>query len=278
MSESSSDYHSEGIINDYAEHARLFDVALERYMRLNVVNEKFYPTPHLKSVVSLTDSRSVPFVEQYEKIQAKQIELEKLFELATSEDEKKDIDRALGRIDMFVLQSPKPFTKKTVLELSIPSGKLVISDCLNPIFTPVGYESAGALHNIAVNYIKNFGVATARVESSPSLVFKNDGRILIADVNDEDDNEITLDDETVAPYHRTGTYDYAIEMTDYTNWLNHGGENLDDGKSYDYTLLDVEKGRYRWIVMSHSAEFDSDLEREKNNRVVYAELELIETY
>jgi hypothetical protein len=71
---------------------------------------------------------------------------------------------------------------------------------------------------------------------------------------------------------------WAAMLTDYQNWLDHGGPDISTANEHfaveKFTVFDVTPGKYRWTVYSHADGFDIHAQ----GRVTYARLELIESY
>jgi hypothetical protein len=178
---------------------------------------------------------------------------------------------------------PEPFYGQTVVEITVPSGKLIVSDDLRrtPTFDidpqqsinyGAGCDAYSKLQAEQVN------VAYASVGNTcPSITVDADGLIQIVtlDWTQEtgpifENNEVSVG--TICTSH------WAAMATDYQHWLDNGGKPIDEANAefkFDtYFVLDVEPGKYRWTVFSHSDRFNSD----EPGRHVYAHLELIEAY
>lgn len=178
-----------------------------------------------------------------------------------------------------------PFAGPTIVELSIPSGKIIASDDLREpkhfdVEDDVCMDGAFGCDAWAKDFAKKANVGYAFVcNSSPRITIKSDGVFRVVNgVYDEEDEEKSPfeSDETVVA--EVCTDHWATMVTDYQNWLDHGGkpiEKVNEGYSFPvFTVFDVTPGKYRWTVYSHSDGFRNH----SDDRVVYAELELIEAY
>lgn len=191
-----------------------------------------------------------------------------------------DMDKAAYLISSFLFK-PEPFYGETVIELDVPSGKLVIADSLYPIFVPAAigdYNYGRGQHDTALGYAEECKVASAAVGNScPSLVQKEDGSYLLVSFNDDDEDEENEksnyeDDEKCVATVITDSW--SVELTDYQNWRDNGGEKIKVGSHHGNTVIKVTKGKYRWTVKSHAdgwSHYDF-------NRAEFATLELIEAY
>jgi hypothetical protein len=187
-----------------------------------------------------------------------------------------DMQSASLNIEM-ELRKPEPFYGETILEIEVPSGKLVIADSLTPVLTPeaVGDFNYGrGQHDTTLKYAKDYHVASAFVGNScPKIVQQTDGIYLVVSLDvDEKDEDIYENGETEITTVITDSW--SVELTDYQNWLNHGGQELADGYSHVYDVINVVKGKYRWTVKSHAdgwSHYDFP-------RAEFATLELIEAY
>lgn len=187
-----------------------------------------------------------------------------------------DMNKASYLIERELLR-PEPFYGETILEIEVPSGKLVMSDSLGPVFYPeaVGDFNYGrGRHDTTLKYAKDFNVASAFVGNScPTIVRQADGSYLVVSLEVDDEYErIHKDGEQEVAHVVTDSW--SVELTDYQNWLDNGGQELTEGASHGYTVLNVAPGKYRWTVKSHAdgwSHYDFP-------RAEFATLELIEAY
>lgn len=188
-----------------------------------------------------------------------------------------DMLRAFSAIEL-ELMKPEPFNGETVLEIDVPTGKLVIADSLEPVFIPaaVGNINYGrGQHETTLQYAKDYKVASAFVGNScPTVVQQANGDYLVVSVEfDEEKNDVIFENGEQEVAHVV-TDSWSVELTDYQNWLDQGGEELNDGASHRYTVLAVAPGKYRWTVKSHADGWDYY----EFPRAEFATLELIEAY
>ncbi len=180
------------------------------------------------------------------------------------------------------------FYENTVVELSVPSGKLIVADNLRgkdggffDLEPEMSINYGRGLDAWARDYAekKNMGYAFVG-NTCPSIVRRKDGvlEVVTGGWDEETDTEIPKhgpDDEVVAGIC---TDLWATMITDYQHWLDNGGsevEKANEGYSLEkYQLIDVESGQYRWTIFSHNDKFDTW----DNGRLVFAELELIQGY
>lgn len=172
-------------------------------------------------------------------------------------------------------ETPPAFLGNTVVEISVPSGKLIASDDLRkaPAFDidpPMSINYGYGTDILAQLYAAAANVAYASVGNTcPKVIRRADGTIQVVTGNTED-GETKLG--TICTDH------WAAMLTDYQHWLDNGGEEVAEAnKPYaveSYFVFDVTPGKYRWTVYSHSDEFD----RDASGRITFAQLELIEAY
>jgi hypothetical protein len=185
--------------------------------------------------------------------------------------------------DNYYAKQP-PFTGTTVTEITVPSGKLIAADSLCSvehfdIEMPLSIESCVGLDAWARLFAEQANTAYAFVgNSSPLIAQQADGSIEV--INPEwgdgpDVPELNAEETVVA---RVITDVWATMLTDYRNWVDHGGrcmETAPGGMSGTrFTVFEVPPGRYSWTVFSHADGF----EMHAAGRVSYARLECIETY
>ena len=187
-----------------------------------------------------------------------------------------DMMKATSMIELELLK-PEPFYGETVLEIDVPSGKLVIADSLGPVFYPESVSSINygrGQHEMALKYAEDYNVASACVGNScPTITQQADGSYMVVSLDlDKDDNPAFENGEKEVAYVITDSW--SVELTDYQNWLDNGGDELPEGASHRYTLLSVTPGKYRWTVKSHADGWDySDF-----HRAEFATLELVEAF
>lgn len=174
-----------------------------------------------------------------------------------------------------------PFYENTVVEISVPSGRLIVSDELREpenfrIAPKLNISYGYGLNAQAKEFAEKVNMAYGFVGNScPSVTRQADGTLLVLQgaYDEEEDESVFNDDETVVAWICTDHW--AAMMTDYQNWLENGGEAVEkEGLHHDggTTVVDVTPGKYRWTAYTHNDNFDL----QAYGRVVYAKLELIE--
>lgn len=176
-----------------------------------------------------------------------------------------------------------PFTGNTVIEIDVPSGKLIVNDSLRSVEhfdvePPLSINYGVGLDAYAVLLAKQANAAYAFVgNSSPSVARQADGSLEVINPEWGDFDEPVLNaGETIVA--RICTDLWAAMLTDYQHWLDHGGPDISTANDRfaikAYTVFEVPAGKYRWTVFSHADGFDMHAA----GRVAYARLESIEKY
>lgn len=173
------------------------------------------------------------------------------------------------------------FLGTTVIEIDVPSGRLIASDTLCnlehfDVDPPLSINYGFGL-DVWAKIFAELNLAYAFVgNTSPSVIRDADGLIQV----------VSLDWKTGQPELAAGekivagicTDLWAAMLTDYQGWLDHGGPDVAAANApyqlTKYTVIEVTPGKYRWTVYSHSDRFD----RDRRGRVTYAQLELIEAH
>jgi hypothetical protein len=187
----------------------------------------------------------------------------------------------MSRPDGFYAAQPK-FAGNTVVEIAVPSGKLIAADDLRavPHFRvepPLSINYGVGLDAYARVLAEQANTAYAFVGNTcPVIARQADGSFEVIDPawnEDTDGPELNSDERVVA---EICTDLWATMLTDYQSWLDHGGPAIEssegqmpDGK---FTVFEVPAGRYRWTVYSHTDSFDTHAA----GRLVFARLERIE--
>lgn len=199
--------------------------------------------------------------------------------------------RAADCINRRFAAPPQAAEKTVVVEISVPSGRLIASDDLRSV-AHFDVEARRNAHfsldtdlwarmfadqaNTAYAYAGNSCPVVIRTSAGLFEVIEPE---FIAGPDDSDIDEperILAADEIVVAEICTDLW--AVMLTDYRNWLDHGGPEVQPGSDEElptdgkYTLIDVVPGRYRWTIYSHAPEFDHDAE----GRICFARLELVE--
>lgn len=176
-----------------------------------------------------------------------------------------------------------PFYENTVVEISVPSGKLIVSDELRGpehfrIEAKLNPNYGLGMNALAHEFAEKANLAYGFVGNScPSVTRQSGGALLVVQgAYDEEEGETVFnEDETAVAWICTDHW--AAMMTDYQNWLDNGGEAVEkEGLHHDggTTVVDVTPGKYRWTAYTHNDNFDL----QAYGRVVYAKLELIEAF
>lgn len=175
------------------------------------------------------------------------------------------------------------FAGPTVVELSIPSGKVIISDDLRKpkhfdIESPLDLYSDG-LDEWARMFAGQVNVGYAFVGNTcPTVTRLSDGGICVVSGEYDEDTDVVALEDGETEIFTICTDHWAAMITDYQNWIDNGGptiERANEGYGLQkFEILDVTPGRYRWTAFSHSDSFDTHAVE----RNVYAQLELIEAY
>lgn len=175
---------------------------------------------------------------------------------------------------------PDPFLGNTVVDINVPSGKLIMSDDLRAVEKyrvemreSINYGRGCDLY--ARDHAEQVNVAYASVGNTcPTITVNADGVIKFVNPDyDDTDSAILEEGETNVGWICTDLW--AVMAVDYQQWLDDGGKPVDEANAeyavQSFTVLDVEPGKYRWTVYSHSDNFD----RDADGRVLFAELEKI---
>jgi hypothetical protein len=176
-----------------------------------------------------------------------------------------------------------PFTGNTVVEIDVPSGKLIANDSLCSvnhfnIEPPLSMNYGVGLDAWARLLAEQSNAAYAFVgNSSPSVARQTDGSLDVINPEWEDFDEPVLNaGETIVA--RICTDLWATMLTDYQNWLDHGGPDISTANDrfaiQAFTVFEVPPGKYRWTVFSHAEGFDMHAA----GRVTYARLECIQKH
>lgn len=163
------------------------------------------------------------------------------------------------------------FLEHTIVEISVPSGKLIASDNLQgpahfDIDPPMSINYGYGTDLYSKEFAEKANTAYASVGNTcPSIVRLDSDQFKVARARGNENCVAKIVTDL-----------WAVMLTDYQNWLDNGGpsiETANDGYSLQkFTVFDVTPGKYRWTVLSHSDNFDTDSAR------TFAHLDLIEAY
>lgn len=174
------------------------------------------------------------------------------------------------------------FVGPTVVEIAVPSGKLIASDDLRmgPLeVDPQQSLNYGAGLDAYSQLFSKYNVAYAFVGNTcPKITRNSEGLIQIVSLDwNKNTRESILTDGEVA-ISSICTDVWATMITDYDFWLACGGKTVEkaneDYSVQKFSVIEVTPGKYRWTVYSHADDFDSDA----SGRIVFAKLELINAY
>lgn len=174
-----------------------------------------------------------------------------------------------------VLRVDKPCPSEngitTVIELHVPSGRIIVDDDLRPIYDAdmddLDYNTALGQGKY-VEAMAEVGCAYGPVGNScPSLYRTGDGTYVIANsgYDQETDDEIPFDGEALAS---VCTDLWAYSIADYDDWVSKGGV-VD---SWTQTVVDVEPGTYRFTHHTGERTFDRD---DYTKPIIYAHIEKV---
>lgn len=179
------------------------------------------------------------------------------------------------------LNEPDPFTKNTILEMDIPSGKIVTADSLFAVVPDLeGYHSINHgehLDKFSRKLHQKTGLAYIFAgDSSPNITKDKNSVVKIVNFElDDNDQDILINgEETVA---QICTDLWAVSMIDHDKWVSYGGGK--DGKPNEktiksYQVFEVVPGKYRLTIHSHQ----DDFELYSSDRVELATMELVKAY
>jgi hypothetical protein len=177
--------------------------------------------------------------------------------------------------------TPPMFLENTVVDIDVPSGRLIASDELRSVGHFNVEQPMSLMHGYGMDALAKrlaeVNVAYAFTgNSSPSVTRRTDGLIQVVTPAWSPEKVTFNDDEVVVG--KICTDHWATMLTDYQHWLDHGGPEVAVANSRyaltKFTVINVTPGKYRWTVYSHSDHFDGD----HPDRVTYAQLELVEAY
>jgi hypothetical protein len=176
----------------------------------------------------------------------------------------------------------EPWSGTTVVEIAVPSGKLIASDDLRK--GPFDIEPQQSInYGIGADAYSRLFAETRNIayastgNTCPQITKNADGLLqVVSPFWSEETGSVLEESEKVVA--RICTDHWATMLTDYDFWRACGGETVEEANkefnSETFFLIDVTPGKYRWTVYSHSDFFDVD----SLDRVVFAKLELIETF
>jgi hypothetical protein len=146
---------------------------------------------------------------------------------------------------------PEGITTRTVLD--IPSGRMVVSDDLRPVYHWDGAESGSASFNSllgqsqVIEHMARLGCAYGPVGNSCPVIYRSgEGHYVIAG-NGTDSGD---------PIARITTGVWAYSIADYDHWISRGGV-----LRHEEMVVPVPAGVYEFAHHSTEREFDPYSER-----------------
>jgi hypothetical protein len=176
------------------------------------------------------------------------------------------------------MQGPCPYAGgiTTIVTLAVPSGKLIVSDSLRPVYDwqagdlTVSYNSLLGQHQAMVA-MERAGCAFGPVgNTSPGLFSTGGDSYAIASLDYyPGDGETGLSQEEATPQGwtllaKTCTDLWAYSIADFEDWASRGGNALALG--YGDTVISVPPGDYQFTHHTGERSFDSGAD----GTVIYA--------
>lgn len=154
---------------------------------------------------------------------------------------------------------PHPDGVTTEITIDVPSGRLLVSDDLRPVFTwddtgSASYNSVlGQAH--AIEAMAAVGCAYGPVgNTSPGLYRTGPDSYIIASPGYDEDENPSLPEDTCLASVCTDLWAYSL--SDFEHWKTRGGDPNSLG--WSDTVVDVAPGRYRFTHHSGERGFDRD--------------------
>lgn len=180
---------------------------------------------------------------------------------------------------------PYPDGITTTITLAVPSGKLIVTDDLRPVYDwrdrdrndpegMAGYNSSLGQHQ-AILTMAAAGCAYGPVGNScPGLYLTGEGTYVIASAGyDEDaDQEVRPDGWLRLAGVITDLWAYSI--ADYEDWKARGGDGARFARQepgWDWDLVSVPPGTYQFTHHTGERSFDQDA----SGTVIYADITLV---
>jgi hypothetical protein len=183
-----------------------------------------------------------------------------------------------------------PHGLTTVVEVDVPSGKLIVDDDLRPVINydidqGAGYNSTLGQAQVVEGYAREANAFYGpTLNTCPALYEIEPGRYVVAnpaylDDDDYDGSESGADEWGALPLSMGGTAIagictdlWAFTMVDYEQWLAKGGEPVDQqNQNGTRSVVEIPAGRYRMTYHGGEEDFDFHAAGE----VVFATIERI---
>ena len=173
------------------------------------------------------------------------------------------------------VQSPCPYPHGITTEvlLKVPSGKLLVSDSLRPVYDwdDTGLASYNTVlgQSQAIKAMEAIGCAFGTTGNHGLGLYRSgvDTYVIANPGYDGDDNPLLPDSDRAA---EICTDLWAYSCADYEHWESRGGDPTKLG--YGDTIVDVTPGTYRFVYHGGERDFDRDAE----GTVVFADIERVE--
>lgn len=176
--------------------------------------------------------------------------------------------------DAVHVQEPCPYPDgiTTTITIFVPSGKLLVSDSLHPVFQwedadPMSYDSTLGKAQ-ATSQMAAAGCAFGPADNCGLGLYRTgpDTYIIASPRLDEDDEPSLPESDRLA---RICTDVWAYSCADFELWKSRGGDPATLG--WSDTVVDVPPGEYRFVHHSGERGFD----RDSAGTVVFAHVERI---
>ncbi|WP_328372988.1 hypothetical protein OG800_49460 (plasmid) [Streptomyces sp. NBC_00445] len=176
--------------------------------------------------------------------------------------------------DAVQVQDPCPYPDgiTTEITLSVPSGKIIVTDNLRPIYR-VDVDAFACYNSTlgqaqVVEAMAAIGCAYGPVGNTcPGLYRTGPDSYVIAKPRHDDHDNPSLPEEACLATICTNLWAYSI--ADFEHWKARGGDP--DKLGWSETIVDVPPGTYRFIHHSGERGFD----RDGPDTVIFAHIELI---
>lgn len=156
----------------------------------------------------------------------------------------------------------------SIVELDVPSGKMLVANVLRPVFRveedfEIGLSSAYGRHKMTKAYEEQGMVNLFVSNTSPEFYRTGADRFVVANVDNDyiyfSEEDAAKDiQEKISGWKEAGsiiTDVWAYEVADYDVFVSRGGKPEELSNSF---VVDVEPGTYRFVHHEGEAGFDWD--------------------
>lgn len=219
-----------------------------------------------------------------EEIRYLMLEAQKVMMTLDFDENDEFLEKMFWRLELIrsYLRMPEYLTENTIIELDIPSGKLIASDSLFE-FVPNFDGHISINHGQGLDeYTRNINQKTGMAyifssNTSPSITRNQQGSLQVVsfEYNEDKDEEILEQGEEVLANISTDLW--AVSLIDLGKWIEYGGIETgspDPNSWRKYTVIDVTPGKYQVSIYTTKDQFDFDT----NERSKFADIELIKAY